>query len=71
MGSKNAIQFIDVFCELLVNYNDITKTKAKYIFETNMSDWFQALVLTYGCTTLQETFFFKHKILFIKSRQEA
>ena len=63
-----------------MNCKDITKAEAKFIFEINMSDWLQALILPYRYTNFQGKMLYteknwqhptKHKTLFAKSRQET
>ena len=55
MGNKNATQYADALYKQLVNCKDITEAEAKFIFETSMSDWLQALLLLCECTILKET----------------
>ena len=55
MGNKNATQYADALYKQLVNCKDITEAEAKFIFETSMSNWLQALLLLCKCTILKET----------------
>ena len=47
------IEYKDDFKKHLVNFRDVYKPEAKFIFETNIADWLSSLVLLYACNTLQ------------------
>ena len=60
MRLKSATEYIDEFIKYLVNYADVLKSEAKFIFKINLANWLSALVLPYIYTD------FYAKILYSK-----
>ena len=49
IGPQSAIECIDEFRKIFVNYTDTLESAAKFIFKLNVADWLNALVLPYNC----------------------
>ena len=54
MGPGSASEYIDEFWKYLVDFDNISKAEAKFIFEINLADRLSALVLPYNCADLYE-----------------